>query len=479
MVITNTTDTDGGEAVNNHIKIIIMQIITHFKYSFFFVCFFVINSSIASSLTFNRIPTDYITPLTYGAIGDGNHDDTEAFRKAIYDSDEQGKVLYIPSGYKFRITGTLNYYKETYKSYTLNLLGEIPIKKGSYTPEQYGGIIVEKGVALFKSAKIKGSIERVCITGKRDLTVHFFDNCECYELVMHGNNISNFGVLFYDSPVNHVSQITQNTFLTLYYFSKNDKTASGFTDSNISFNYINGGVEKNDNACFEWAYYNGSTISNNFIDYYRTIYFPKSNKKQAFVGPMSYSNQYQVFRYFYSVGEEFTSVTFASTADTFNWNDPNTLKKLEQFIPLTYKGKDGKTYDIPPYVATCHSAWKTSIKDAKIERNMKSLVFIHSGLTEYENNRFDVSFIGNDPYKKGQICLIQGNTFSINNRGKFLQNEIKIDGIIEKLESLPHFSIGWTSSYHGRKIQVNNKIYKATNSQDKNGKWSSKWIAIE
>ena len=227
--------------------------------------------------------TDYLTPMMYGAKGDGKKDDTESLRRAIYESDRQGKVLYFPSGYQFRVAGTLNYYQGKYHSYKLNMLGCIPIKNGSYTPSKYGGIVVDKGVSLFKSAIIQGSIERVCIIGKRDLSVRFFDHCECDGLVIHRCKISNFGVLFADTKVHSVSQITQNTFLTLYYFSKNEDTSSGFMDSSISFNYINGGVELNDNSCFEWAYYNGATVSNNFIDYYRIIFYPKATKKQTFV----------------------------------------------------------------------------------------------------------------------------------------------------------------------------------------------------
>ena len=422
---------------------------------------------------------DYLTPIMYGAKGDGKNDDTEALRKAIYESDCQGKILYIPSGYHFRVTGTLNYYQGKYHSYRLNMMGCIPIKNGSYTPQKYGGITVEKGVSLFKSAIIQGSIERVCIIGKRDLSVRFFDHCECKGLVIHGCNMSNFGVMFLDSKVNSVSQITQNTFLTVYFFSKNENTSSGFIDSKISFNYINGGIEQNDNSCFEWAYYNGSIISNNFIDYYRTIYFPKATKTQTFVGPLSYSNQYQVFRYFYAAGSNnLQSITFSSTSDSFNWNDPVSLEKLQQFESLTYKGKDGKTYDLPPYVAICHSAWNISIKEAKIERNMKNLVFIYSGLTEYEHNRFEVSFAGNNPYKKGQICYKEGDVKPFYNNGKYLQNAVKIEGIVEKLDILPGLSVGWTSSFNGRIVQVKGQIYKAQN-VFKDGKWKAEWKRCE
>lgn len=423
----------------------------------------------------DTIFSDYLTPLMYGAKGDGKHDDTNAIRKALYESDQKGKILYFPSGYHFRVTGTLNYYNKEYQSYTLNMLGCIPIKQSSYVPKEYGGIAVEKGVSLFKSAKISGSMERMCITGKRDINVRFFDNCECQGLVIQGCNISNFGVLFFDTPVRKVSQITQSKFLTLFYFAKNEKTSSGLTDSTISLNYINGGQELNDNSCFEWSYYNGSTISNNFIDYYRTIYYPKATKKQSFVGPLSYANQYQVFRYFYYADRNvFPAIKFASTADSFNWNDPTTLDKLRQYKPITYKGKNGKMYDMPPYVAICNATWNITISNAKIEHNMESLVFINSSLTEYEYNRFEVSFVGNDPYKKGQISYREGDKHPFYNSGKYLSNEIKIEGIVEDLEELPQSSIGWSSSLSGRTVRINGVLYKAKNIHD-GKKWKSVW----
>lgn len=61
--------------------------------------------------------SDYLTPLMFGAKGDGKNDDTDAMRKAFYESHRQGKILYIPSGYQFRVTGTLNYYQGQYQSY--------------------------------------------------------------------------------------------------------------------------------------------------------------------------------------------------------------------------------------------------------------------------------------------------------------------------------------------------------------------------
>ena len=417
---------------------------------------------------------DCLTPLMYGAKGDGKHDDTDALRKALYESDKQSKVLYIPSGYNFKVTGTLNYYNKEYKSYTLNILGCLPIKRGSYSVKEYGGISVSKGVKLFKGTVISGSIDRVCITGQRDLDLHFFNNCDCQGLVINGCNISNFGALFFDSKLHNVSQITQNTFLTLFYFARNDKTSCGMTDSMITLNYINGGMEQNDNSCFEWSYYNGDIISNNFIDYYRTIYYPKATSKQAFVGPLSYSNQYQVFRYFYAAGPNINTVTFSSTSDSFNWNDPATLEKLQKYEAYTYKGKDGKTYEIPPYVACCNAAWNVTISDAKVERNMKALVFVGSSLTEYEYNRFDVSFTGNDKYKEGQINYRQGGDKLYFNGGKFLENMMRIEGVIEVEDKLPSLNNGWSNTVSGRIVKVGDKTYKAIN-KTVSGKWKAEW----
>lgn len=422
-----------------------------------------------------RIFSDYLTPQMFGAKGDGKKDDTDALRKALFESSEQGKILYFPSGKIYKVTGTLNFYKGEYQNLKLNMLGCISIKKGSYVPQEYGGISVTKGVKLFHKAEISGSVERMCITGKRNSDVRFFDNCDCKGLVIDGCGIACFEVMFFDTNVHRVSQITQNNFLSICYFSKNENTSSGFIDSTLSLNYINGGQIRDDNSCFEWAYYNGAIVSNNFIDYYRTVYYPKATRQQTFVGPLSYSNQYQVFRYFYAQGSDnLKSITFSSVADSFNMNDPTTLVHSKKYKALTYKGKDGKAYEMPPYVAVCHSAWNISIKDAKIERDMGSLVFIFSTLTEYDHNRFEVSFVGNNQKKKGQICYREGDVKPFYNSGKYPQNAIKIEGIVEELDELPHLSMGWTPSFNGRVVQVKGQRYKAENVYD-GKKWKAEW----
>lgn len=423
----------------------------------------------------NNILNYCYTPMQFGAVGNGKADDTNALRKALYQSDKDGKILYFPSGKTFKVTGTLNYYQGKYQSYTLNMIGSIPVMKGSYVPEEYGGITVAKGVKLFKDAAFKGSIEKMCITGQRDLETHVFNNCTCSGLVVYGCNFANFGAMFLDTSVDKVSRIQDSKFLTVFYFARNVSKSCGFTDSMISGCYINGGMEQNDNACFEWGYYNGVTITGNFIDYYRTIYAPKAVSKQAFVGPTSFANQYQVFRYLYYPGDNITTVTFSSVSDSFNWNDPETLDKLAKFVPIKYKGKDGKSYDLPPFVAMCNATWNITITDAKIERNMKALVFVNSSLTEFEYNRFDVSFTGNNQYKAGQINYKKGDPKPFYNNGKYPQNAMNISGIVEVLDKMPSVNAGWSESVPGRNIQVGGKVYKSVNSVNEGKISSSSW----
>ena len=422
------------------------------------------------------VPGQYLIPNEFGAKGDGKHDDTDALREALYQSHTKGKVLFIPAGKNYRVTGTLNYHKGKYESYTLNICGTLPTCKGSYTPGVNGGISVDKGVSVFKNASFGGSIENVCITGKRDQSVHLFDSSTCSGLIINGCNISNFGAIFYDTGLRSVSEITYNTFLTAFYFARNEKTSSGCTDSRIAFNYINGGAELNDNVCFEWGYFNGSNVNNNFIDYYRTVYQPKATKRQAFVGPDSHDNQYQVFRYLYAAGNNISVITFYSCSDTFNWVDPTTLDKLSKFTPLQYKGKDGIAYDYPPYIAICQSAWRTNIIAGKLEGKINEVIFVNGGLTEYEDNVFDVEFtsqyVGKTP-----INYRQGGKTPFYNNGKYMQNSMHIKGIVEKLDRQPSTNTGWSESPVGRTILYDGKIIRSSNVQ-KNGKWTVEWQEV-
>ena len=94
---------------------------------------------------------------------------------------------------------------------------------------------------------------------------------------------------------------------------------------------------------------------------------------------------------------------------------------------------------------------------------MKSLVYVASTLTEYEHNRFEVSFNGNNKYKTGQINYRQGDVKPFYNSGKYYNNTMSIEGIVEVLDELPQLSSGWSASTQGRTVKVGEKTYRAVN----------------
>lgn len=427
----------------------------------------------AAKLHSTLVQGGFVLPEYYGATGDGNVDDTEALRTALFQSCKIKKPLYLSAGKKYLVSGPINYYQGKYQNYTINIIGSFPLMSSYGKDSQSGGIIMKARSELFKNCTIRGSIERVRFQGLRNLEVKFFDHCTCDRLIMYGCNVVNFGVMFADSPIKNVSQLSYNQFLSVFYFSKNTNTSSGCTDSRISNNYINGGMEQADNNCFEWASYNGSNVQDNFIDYYRTIYQPNATQKLRFVGPHSSGNQYQVFRYLYAPGNNIGTMTFFSYGDSFNWTEPSALDKLKSYKSLQYVGKDGKMYDYPPYIARCQAAWQIKFVAAKIERHVGSVVFLESGLTEYPDNYFDVEFV--EATSNNTIRVKEGSSQPYYNGGKYLHNHVDIKGLVFRADVLPPFSMGWTSVVPGVRYQVGNKQLCPQNCLV-NGKWVIKWV---
>lgn len=250
------------------------------------------------TLTFSSFGCNKVTPDYFGAVGDGTTDDTSAFRLALKCATTTAVPLEIPVGKIYYITDSVNYWDDEQQDVNVSIIGHHPKKLGSYTPTNMGGIKVASSTSLFSSKTIKGEITNVCIVGVRDADTYVFDTCELY-ISITNSCIANFGAFLVNSGLHGVSEIAFNTLLSCWYFSKVTEKLYGITDTTIHDNYINGGTECNDNACFQFASYNGSIIYNNFIDYYRTIYEPTAGSTITAGHINSCNNHYQVFRYFY------------------------------------------------------------------------------------------------------------------------------------------------------------------------------------
>lgn len=420
--------------------------------------------------------TMWLTPKDFGATGDGVTDDTQALREAIYASHNTGKILFFPTGEKYMITDALNYYNGAYYNVTLNMTGSLPSAKGEYALSKYGGIKLNASAAIFKNAIIYGSMRNMSFVGKRDETYHFFESCELSNVVIAQNNISNFGAFMYDTGASGVTRIIENQFLTVFYFQRQVSSNAALTDSFITGNYINGGAEPTDNACFEFIYYNGSVIQGNFIDYYHTIYRYKNNVH--YQGPTSIGNQYQVFLYFYTIGKA-TGGSFFSSGDTFNWTDKNKLAHLLKYKEYTYVGKDGITYDIPTFIYQPKENFQITIKDAYIQNNMTNLVWISQSLTSYTLSSASANFVGINKYQQGRVSYKKGDDLPFYNSG---ENPIlKIEPFfVVKVTELPDIKMGWSSYPNGARILFNNQEYRAISKYDATtSSWKISWVEVD
>lgn len=420
--------------------------------------------------------TDWLTPKDFNAVGDGVTDDTQALREAVYASHNTGKVLFFPAGEKYMITDALNYYNGEYYDITLNMVGSLPSAKGEYALSKYGGIKLNASTAIFKNTRIYGSIRNLSFVGKRDETYHFFENCSLYNVVITQNNISNFGAFMYDTDANMVTRISENQFLTVFYFQRQDSSSAALTDSFITGNYINGGAEPTDNACFEFNHYNGSVIQGNFIDYYHTIYRYKSNV--LYQGPTSIGNQYQVFLYFYTLGKA-GGGSLLSSGDTFNWNDKSKLAHLLKYKEYTYVGADGITYDIPTYIYQPKQNFQISIRDAYIQSNVDNIVWVSQSLSIARNSSAEANFIGVNKYRQGKISYKKGENLPFYNAGENPLLKIEPYFVVEVTE-LPDIRTGWSAYPNGARILFNNQEYRAISKYDATtSSWKISWVEVD
>ena len=414
----------------------------------------------------------------FGAKGDGVTDDTERVKIAIkYHVDKRYKLMFVGT---FFVTDSLMNKEDYTDEVYINFEGIKPLQEVTYSGRKNSVILFKNGISLFQSITLKGSIYRMTLVPQsRSTTGCIFKNCALSSFCFIHNSVSNILAFCLDTGLSNTSKIAYNKFLTVYYFAKNETSEAACTDSTICHNYINGGMELNDNACFQWCFFNGSIVSHNFIDYYRAIYEPKSNKVFYFQGPMSSMNQYQVFRYLYLQGEA-SSITFCSCGDIINWTDTSKLEKLSKFVPIMYKDRNDIEHELPPYTIQVKAMNNVVFNSLYIQNNVSDLIFIQTGLTGYKNAGCIVRdlTIANYATSEGLYDKYVNQADEIFIGGQYKNNMVDIP-FIKTLDELPTVSAIWGAYYPGEKVKVGNNCYKLVYSDvDNTGTAKYHWVPI-
>lgn len=414
----------------------------------------------------------------FGAKGDGVTDDTERVKIAIkYHVDKRYKLMFAGT---FFVTDSLMNKEDYTDEVYINFEGIKSLQEATYNGRKNSVILFKNGISLFQSITLKGSIYRMTfVPQSRSTTGCIFKNCVLSSFYFMHNSVSNILAFCLDTRLSNTSKIAYNKFLTVYYFAKNETSDAACTDSTICHNYINGGEELNDNACFQWCFFNGSTVSHNFIDYYRAIYEPKSNKAFYFQGPMSSMNQYQVFRYLYLQGEA-SSITFCSCGDIINWTDISKLEKLSKFAPIMYKDESDIEHEIPPYTIQAGGATSIIFNSLYIQNNVSDLIFISAGVSDYKNASCIVRdlTIADFASKPSYYDKYVNQVDKIFIGGQYKNNLVDIP-FIKTLDELPTVSAIWGAYYLGEKVKVGNNCYKLVYSDaDNTGTAKYHWVPI-
>lgn len=429
------------------------------------------------------IAEPYVKPEQFGAYGDGTHDDTVALQYVMkYSSDNKMQVVFAN---KYIVTDSLNKYDGQYINLTVNILGKYRKHPSNYSIAA-GGIKLNAAGSIFKNATIDGTIDSCLFVGARSDSYVFFYDCAAH-IDFRGNYVANFGAMFLNCHISSVSHIDDNVFVSVFNFMKLDKeivtsNKSTIVDSTITNNYINGGMEPTDNAFMENSGMNGCIVANNFIDYYKVMYRFKRYESGSFTwqGGVSTGNQYQVFLYFYKAasGQQYSSVSFTSVSDCFNWTSETastTKAKFDAWTRDKYTGRDGTQYNTPNYIFR-PMVGQIKATDAIIQSNVGNYMFFNNaGMADYEYNVFDITLAGSANLMSGssKIAYSEGGA-SAYNAGSFKQNAMRTN-LVTKVESVPNVTSGWSKWCVGSNILYNNVIYTLLPVND-GGTWSWKWL---
>lgn len=443
--------------------------------------------------------SDRISIEWFGAVGDGKTDCTEAFRRALKmcagtqkrkgtDGKEttveygKGYTFYLNSNRTYIINGAINYYDGKYNNVQrIAFVGDKAARTEDYPAYKHrpcGIYLKEPNISLFAHAEVSNlRLEDLYITGEWTdwvaANVKIFDNCLVHRLLLKDCNISYIHTLFYETGVWTGSRIHDNHLVGIYNFSfisEAEGVKTYFVDSSIYNNYINGyapGAKDSsgnfihpviDNSFFSWIGCNGSDIHHNFIDCYACMY----NCSESTGNINSNHNHYQVFKYFHK------DVTLYSFNDYFNWNDDekDAIKDvMSRFAVETYEGKDGKTYNVPNYIASDRYYKKNVvIKDAVIEENIKNIIF-RTGIGDGFKNpgkKFVVSLHDRAANRKNAIVYKEGADYPV-----FLPISVKYEVLIDRKlvheynEQPANLSSGaWGKIGIGEYVIVGNGLYQ-------------------
>lgn len=416
--------------------------------------------------------TVYVTPEQFGAVGDGVTDDTAALREALKYCIDNKHVLFLANQYY--ITAALLTASDYSGEAVLNIEGQKPLSENVYAVSGYGGVKFEAGVNVFDGVSLSGSISRVTFAPTtRTQTGSIFHNCALYSLTFSECTVSNVLAFCHNTSLNRNSVVENSRFQTVYYFTKCDSGAQILcTDSTIRGNYINGGMEMTGNHCFEWGGFNGSSISDNFIDYYHTIFYPSFSGSGSFSGGVCAGNNFQVFRHFYIKPANVSGFLFQSLSDCFNWTDPATLQKLSDYDVLTYTGHDGQPHDIPPSILISYETGTISIRDAILQRNVGNVVFLKEGITNYEYPRAEMTVINAQGRNYANSVALAD---SIYGAGTYRKNMIDIPWVRD-VQNLGDIGLAWSTVwYPGIRARKDNHVYRYHWVYN-GSKWVATWI---
>lgn len=447
------------------------------------------NCKIFTNVNFDRLYSlQDVRPEWFGAKGDGIADDTEAVRMAFFvcnykgeDDDRDGCRLFCNPKKFYKISGNINHYNGKDYALSLNCVGNIPPFTTAYNHINSVTFMITGGISMFQNANISGNLSNCKIVTQNysvDNT-YIFNNCECNRLDFSYNTIDRVEAFLYNTTLQGITKIHDNRIVSEY-FAKVDKTNSGFVDSSIYNNYISGDVGRTaniDNYCFGWYTYNGSIIRNNFIDFFNCIYSPQLQDSNDIV--LSIGNQYQVFRYFYTISSGFKDselktrtygTTINSTGDSFNWLDPESLPFLKLLKPYYCKVQHfqisttsvvDEIKEVPPYIV-CNSSYSLSIRNANIEGHIREFIYWEAPLSDIKNYKINVDFIRQPNYSSNNDFLIEkSDSYYPYYNERNIDGDVHVNGydVLDTLPEIKNHGL-WCNYPFGYKVKVGKNIYR-------------------